>query len=101
MAIVEERCYVLHTHYGAKDYFDLYNGVPQKLQSETLGGFMGYYVTEVGQLNALVSLWKYESFEERQKRRAQLATEPEWLSFLSKVRPMIRSMENRLLVSAL
>jgi hypothetical protein len=101
MAIIEERCYVLHTHFGPKDYFDLYKGAPQKLQGETLGGFMGYYVTEVGQLNALVSLWRYESFEERQKRRAQLAAEPEWLSFLSKVRPMIRSMENRLLVSAI
>jgi len=97
MAIVEERIYVLHTHFGPKDYFEEYERGARELQASILGGFMGYYMTEVGELNALVSLWKYESFEERQQRRACLAAEPKWQDFLSKVRPMIRTMNNRLL----
>lgn len=100
MAVIEERCYVLHTQYGPKDYFDIYEEMGRKLQVETLGGLLGYYATEVGELNALVSLWRYDSFEDRQKRRAQLAAIPEWHAFLARVRPMIRTMNNRLLTPA-
>jgi hypothetical protein len=100
MALVEERCYVLHTQYGAKDYFDIYEEMGRKLQTETLGGLLGYYATEVGELNAVVSLWNFETFEDRQKRRALLASNPDWLAFLRRVRPMIRTMNNRLLVPA-
>ncbi|WP_187625943.1 NIPSNAP family protein [Pseudomonas congelans] len=100
MSFVEERCYVLHTEFGAKDYFEIYEQGARHLQQRILGGFLGYYTTEFGELNALVSLWKYDSIEERQARRAQLASEPEWLAFLAKVRPMIKTMNNRLLSPA-
>ncbi|MBU9477679.1 NIPSNAP family protein [Burkholderia multivorans] len=100
MAVVEERCYVLHAQYSPKDYFDVYEEMGRKLQTETLGGLLGYYATEVGELNAVVSLWRFDTFEDRQKRRAQLAGSPEWIAFLSKVRPMIRTMNNRLLTPA-
>lgn len=97
MAIIEERCYVLHTQYGPKEYFDAYERLGRKAQTETLGGLIGYYVTEVGELNAIVSLWRYDSFEDRQTRRAELSQNPQWQEYLQIVRSMIRSMENRLL----
>ncbi|QSB20138.1 NIPSNAP family protein [Pseudomonas sp. 15A4] len=100
MSFVEERCYILHTEFGAKDYFEIYEHDARQLQQRILGGFLGYYTTEFGELNALVSLWKYYSIEDRQARRAQLASEPEWQAFLVKVRPMIRTMSNRLLSPA-
>lgn len=97
MALIEERMYVLHTQYGPKDYLDIYKAEGLKLQSEILGGLSGYFTTEIGELNAIVSLWRYDSFEERQRRRAALAKEPQWTAYLDKVRPMIKSMTNRLL----
>ena len=97
MAIIEERIYILHTHFSTKDYFDIYKADGAALQIETLGGLLGYYTTEVGELNAIVSLWQYDSFEERQRRRAVLAASPQWQGYLDKVRPMIRQMSNRLM----
>jgi hypothetical protein len=100
MSLVEERCYVLHSEYSPKDYFDAFEKLGREIQTETLGGFMGYYSTEVGELNAVVSLWRYASFEERQLRRGKLAGMGKWHEYLSIVRPMIRTMNNRLLTPA-
>tara|TARA_R110002020_G_scaffold109430_16_gene253187 strand:+ start:52625 stop:52927 length:303 start_codon:yes stop_codon:yes gene_type:complete len=99
--ITEERCYVLKPTFSPKDYFEIFNAHGRDLQLETLGGLIGYFTTEVGELNAIVSLWEYESFEERQRRRARLAAEPGWQTYLEKIRPMLQTMNNRLLVRAI
>lgn len=98
MTIVEERCYVLHAEYGPKDFFSLYDPLGRQAQTQTLGGLIGYFAAEVGQLNAIVSLWRYDSFEDRLARRARLAALPQWQDYLRQVRPMIRDMSNRLLL---
>ena len=68
------------------------------MQFETLQGFLAYFSSEVGELNAVVSLWSYPSFEARLERRATLAKTPVWQEFLREVRPMLQRMENRLLI---
>lgn len=100
MAIIEERCYVLHTSVTPADYLKLYEAEGLAVQSESLGSPLGYFATETGELNAVVSLWRYESFEDRQARRAKLASQQAWKDYLAKVRPMIGSMSNRLLSPA-
>jgi hypothetical protein len=95
--IYEERCYVLHPTSSVNDYMEVFRRDGLEVQKETLGGLVGYFTTEVGELNAIVSLWAYDSFEERQKRRAALAAKPAWQNYLTQVRPMISSMSNRLL----
>jgi hypothetical protein len=99
--IIEERCYVLHPTSSTHDYLDVFRLDGLELQRGILGGLIGYFTTEVGELNAIVSLWEYDSFEERQKRRAALAADPGWQNYLKQVRPMISSMSNRLLNRAL
>jgi hypothetical protein len=98
MTVVEERSYTLHTQYSPKDYFEIYLKEGFALQSQVLQGFAGYFITEVGDLNTIVSLWRYPDFNARLERRALLAANPEWQSFLDKVRPMIRVMSSRLLI---
>jgi len=100
MSIVEQRTYVLKPEFGPKDYFDAFEAHGKAVQLETLQGFLGYFASEVGTLNAVVSLWSYPSFEARLERRALLAQKPDWQHYLGLVRPMIQSMENRLLVPA-
>ena len=95
--IIEERCYVLHPIYSVNDYMEVFRRDGLEAQRATLGGLIGYFTTEVGELNAIVSLWQYDSFEERQRRRADLASQPGWQAYLKQVRPMISSMSNRLL----
>lgn len=100
--LIEERCYVLHATSSPADFMAAYRrSGGMELQTRILGGLVGYYATEIGELNAIVSIWRYESFEERLSRRAQLAAEPGWQAYLGEVRPMIKSMSNRLMTQLL
>jgi hypothetical protein len=96
--VVEERVYVLHTEVNVQEYFRIYEGEGLPVQREILGGFLGYFTTEIGTQNQLVHLWAYTNLEERRKRRAKLAEQPRWQACLAKIRPMIRTMENKILV---
>jgi hypothetical protein len=98
MSIVEQRTYVLKPEFGPADYFALYEKAGRQVQFETLQGFLAYFTSEVGELNAVVSLWSYPSFEARLERRGALAANPVWQEFLREVRPMLQRMENRLLI---
>ena len=62
-----------------------------------LGDLLGFYSTEIGAINKVIHLWRYESYEDRQKRRAQLAASPEWTAFVPRVLPLIQEMHNELL----
>lgn len=96
--IVEERIYVLHTEVDVNEYLRIYKTEGLPLQLEILGGFLGYFTTEIGMLNQLVHFWAYADLEDRRRRRARLAEQPGWRGCLAKIRPMIRSMENRILL---
>src|SRR4029453_10794921 len=95
--IVEERCYVLHATVTVNDFLDVFRRDGLEVQRQTLGGLIGYFTTEVGELNAIVSLWEYPSFDERLRRREALAANPAWQHYLKQMRPMISSMSNRLM----
>lgn len=70
------------------------------IERRILGRLLGFYTCEIGTLNQVIHLWGYDSFEDRQRRRAQLAANPEWAAFVPKVMPMIRDMENKILTPA-
>ncbi len=96
--IVEERIYVLHTHVNVKEYLHIYSTEGLPVQLEILGGFLGYFTTELGVQNQLVHLWAYSDLEERRRRREKLAEQPAWQACLKKIRPMIMTMENKILI---
>lgn len=98
MALIEERCYLLKPEFTPQAYLEIFERDGLELQRSILGDLAGYFVTEVGELNGLVNLWRYECFEERQRRRMMLAAEPQWQIYLKQIRPMLHSMTNRLLV---
>lgn len=97
--IVEMRTYVLHP--GQQGAFLAQmerEGIA--IERRILGRMLGFYTSEIGTLNQVVHLWGYEDFEDRERRRAQLAADPGWQAFVPKVLPMIRDMENRILKPA-
>jgi hypothetical protein len=99
--LIEERCYVLNTECTPAMYLDVYQSTgAMELQRSILGNLVGYFVTEVGELNSLVHLWGYESFEDRARRRALLGMEPAWQDYLVRIRPLLKSMNNRFLMPA-
>lgn len=96
--IIEERNYVLHAEAKLSDFMDIYVNEALVVQKPILGGFMGYFTSVFGVLNQLVHWWAYTDLSDREERRARLHEDPVWLSCIDRLRPMLKTMENRILV---
>lgn len=94
--IVEERIYTLKIGKAA-EYLKLYEQEGMPIQRPILGGFLGYYFTDVGPLNTVVHMWAYEDAADRAQRRAQLQADPRWKAFLPKLAVLMERQENRIL----
>ncbi|HET8746414.1 MAG TPA: NIPSNAP family protein [Ramlibacter sp.] len=94
--LVEMRSYVLHPG-KLPEFMRLMTEEGIAIERPVLGNLLGFYSSEIGNVNKVVHLWGYASFEERQRRRALLAASPEWAAFVPKVLPLIRDMQNELL----
>src|SRR4051812_13388265 len=79
------------------DYLRLYEDEGLSVQQQILGNMLGYYQTEIGALNQVVHLWAYESFSDREERRARLAKSPEWQAYLQKMRPLLSHQATRIM----
>ena len=97
MVIVEQRDYHVLTG-RLPDLVRLYaeEGIP--IQSEVLGGFVGAFTTEIGALSTYTSMWRYDSFAEREQRRAALQARDDWKAFMGKIQPLIHTQHNRILL---
>lgn len=94
--IVEMRTYILHAG-KLGPFMQLMEGEGIGIEAPVLGRLVGFYSSEIGVLNKVVHLWAYDSFEDRQRRRALLGADAGWQAFLPKVLPLIRDMRNELL----
>ena len=98
--IVDHRTYTLHPG-KMKEYVDRYERIGLPLQTKYLGAPIGWYISmDIGMLNQVVHLWAYDSIDDRAKRRAALAADPEWQEFLKVQMPLIQTMENKILSPA-
>lgn len=97
--IVEFRTYRFHVGKVAEwlAYYEK-NGLP--VQRRHLGEPVGFFVSDVGELNEVVHLWRYASHDDREKRRANLFKDPDWRTYLVNQPPVILSQSNRILVPA-
>ena len=95
--IIEQRDYHVYTG-KLPDVLRLYEeeGIP--LQQEILGTFVGAFTTDIGELSTYTHMWAYESFSEREERRARLAADERWKVFLAKIQPLIHTQRNRIMV---
>lgn len=92
--ILEQRTYDIQPGIPIQDYLEPYERIGLPIQREILGGFMGYFVTEIGTQNQVNHFWAYESLDDRQRRRDELATHPQWLDCMAITRPMIIRWNN-------
>lgn len=95
--IVEERTYHVHTGKLA-EVVRLYTEEGTPLQQEVLGNLIGAFTVDVGDLSSIVQLWGYDSFAERERRRAELQGRDAWKAFLQRLTPLIHTQRNRILV---
>ena len=68
------------------------------LQQEHLGEFLGAFTTDIGALSTYTALWGYESYAERERRRAELQQDEQWKDFLSRLQPLLHTQQNRILI---
>ena len=97
--IVEARTYVLHPgQVGLFMKLMAEGGID--IEKRHLGGLLGFYSTEFGSINKVLHLWAYASHDDRTRRRQNLNADPQWQAFVPTVLPLIRDMNNEILVPA-
>ena len=95
-SFIEHRIYQLRpgaTHAYLQEYgqdgFDLH---------ETHAPCVGFYMTEAGALFQLVSMWRFDSFEQRIERRAELNANPLWQAKMGPMSTMVERIESKFIL---
>jgi len=97
--IIEQRIYELKPG-STHEFLKAYEAEGLALQTEAWGNLIGYFVSEIGDLNRVVQIWGFESFEDRGSRRAALSANPAWRAYLGKVVSMVVTQRSELLTAA-
>jgi hypothetical protein len=61
---------------------------------------IGYFVSEVGELNQLVQMWKFESYMQRQAMLETLRADPRFNAFIKRLTPLLQEQRSMLLTAA-
>lgn len=95
--IVEQRTYTFHP--GKLDEFlSIYQAEGMAIQTSHLPRMIGYFFTEMGELNQVIHMWAYDDHGHRAACRARLGADPEWKVYLGKVLPLIVNMKSSILI---
>lgn len=94
--ILEERRYTLVPG-GVPQYLAQYVALGRESQERRLGQMVGCFQSEVGELNQLVFLWRYENVADRERRRAALMADEQFTEFRKSVRALLVRQKNCIL----
>lgn len=96
--IFDLRIYTMHAGKAAA-WLKMYEQYGLPVQCKYLGEPVLFSTTEVGPLNQVIHLWKYESQADREKRRDAMTADPAWPEYLKRNAEVgaIMSQENRIL----
>lgn len=94
--VYEERDYRVKAGKLAQ-FVGLYEKHGLPIQVELLGKFMGYFTTEIGELNHVVAIWGYDSLDDRQARRDRMMADPRWHEYLKMVDGLLDVQNTRVL----
>lgn len=62
----------------------LYEAEGLPIQRKYLGEPLGFFTTEIGEMNQIIHLWGYESLADREKKRGAMQADPAWQAYLKK-----------------
>ncbi len=72
--------------------------VGRKVRGDDYGVLEGYWYTEMGPLNQVMHLWRFDSFEERARLRGELGKLDGWTKeYVPRLRPLLVKQETRFL----
>ena len=97
--IVEKRTYTLHIGKVA-EYMKHYKAEGLAIQTRILPKMVGWFYSDIGELNQIVHMWAYEDLNERARKRKELGEDPGWQSYVAKIRPLVQRQESQILMPA-
>ena len=95
--IVEQRDYHVFTG-KLNEVVRMYETEGIELQERYLGRLLGVFTTDVGALSTYTSMWGYDSYADREERRAKLQADEQWKDFLARLQPLLHTQQNRILI---
>jgi hypothetical protein len=96
--LCEIRTYTF-TPLRGSDWLALYKSEGLPLQQEFLGELIGFFTTEIGDINEIVHIWAYTGLDDRLARRDRMAADSRWQEFGRKVKALdvLVKMETRIM----
>jgi len=83
--ILEERDYRIKAGYVA-DFLEKYQTLGLPVQRDHLGEPHAFFTSDIGELNHVVSMWRYKDLSERTEKRARMLADERWPEYLSSVK---------------
>lgn len=82
-----------------KKHLALYERLGKAPQARHLGQPFAYLVTETGNVNQYLHIWAYENAADRERRRAAMQADPEWIAYTEESAKLgaLERQENRLM----
>jgi hypothetical protein len=93
---IEHRTYTLKPG-STGAYIDAYREADGLALHETMAPCVGWYTVEAGDLFRLVTMWRFESLEDRDEGRKRLYDQPAWCDLMSTVQPLVTDIRSQLL----
>jgi hypothetical protein len=101
MAIFELRTYTLYVgkmSEAVKHYSE--SGWPALQKGGFDAKLVGYFTTDVGTINQLVHLWRFEDDADRRDFWSRLFSDDGFMTFAGKLRPLVMTQEVKLMLEA-
>ena len=99
MAIYEMRSYTLIVG-KMSDVVQLYTTEGWPALQKHPNKLVGYFTGDIGAMNQLIHIWKFDEDADRRGFWAGVFSDPEFMAFAKQLRPMILSQENKLMMAA-
>ena len=99
MALYELRSYTLHVGKLAEAK-ELYRTLGWPAIEPHEAHLIGYFIGDVGALNQIVHLWRFDDDAQRRAFWDSLFADPDFQTFAKSFRPLVQLQENKLLTNA-
>ena len=82
-----------------KKHLTLYERMGKAPQTKHLGQPFAYLLTETGNPNQYLHIWAYENAADRERRRAAMQADPDWIAYLEESAKLgaLEAQQNRLM----
>lgn len=83
-----------------QEYLKLFEEVALPIISK-YAKLVGYWYTDIGELNQVIHIWEYDSLDDRKKKREALYQDEDWVNqFLPIAGPMLEKQETKIMYAA-